>query len=100
MSRPAIRTSPLAGSTSRISILISVDLPQPVGPTTKANSPRSEREGNALDPDMAARVDNGGVAQLDDRRPRPVAVGGRVDAPRPAGRLVSGRRGRAVLRVF
>ena len=41
MSRPAIRTSPLAGSTSRISILISVDLPQPVGPTTKANSPRS-----------------------------------------------------------
>ena len=31
---------PAAGSTSRISILIRVDLPQPVGPTTKANSPR------------------------------------------------------------
>ena len=37
-----------AGSTSRIRILIRVDLPQPVGPTTKANSPALDPERDAL----------------------------------------------------
>jgi hypothetical protein len=40
MSRPAILTEPSVAASSRISILISVDLPQPVGPTRKTNSPR------------------------------------------------------------
>ena len=38
---PAISTWPLAAGTSPMRVLISVDLPQPVGPTTKTNSPRS-----------------------------------------------------------
>jgi len=40
MSRPAIFTEPSVAASSRISILIRVDLPQPVGPTRKTNSPR------------------------------------------------------------
>ena len=53
MSRPAIRTLPSVASSSRISSLISVDLPHPVGPTRKANSPRliaSETRSSAMWP--------------------------------------------------
>ena len=53
MSRPAIRTLPSVASSSRIRILIRVDLPQPVGPTRKANSPRliaSETRSSAMWP--------------------------------------------------
>ena len=37
---PAIETSPSLGSSSFISRRMQVDLPQPVGPTRKTNSPR------------------------------------------------------------
>src|ERR1700760_4256330 len=40
MSPPAMRTLPSVTSSSRIRDLIRVDLPQPVGPTRKTNSPR------------------------------------------------------------
>ena len=68
MSLPAICTVPAAGSISRISILISVDLPQPVGPMMNANSPRRDLEREVLEGDVAARVDDGRVVDADDRR--------------------------------
>ena len=53
MSRPAMLTLPSVGASSRISILIRVDLPHPVGPTRKTNSPRliaSETRSSAMWP--------------------------------------------------
>ena len=82
MSRPAIITLPLAASTSRISILIRVDLPQPVGPTTKANSPRLTGQRDALEADVATGVDDGRLAQLDDRRAKPVRRAASGSPPR------------------
>ena len=41
--RPAIEISPLLGSSSFIIRRMQVDLPQPVGPTRKTNSPRPMR---------------------------------------------------------
>src|SRR5918999_4417679 len=41
--RPAMSISPLVGSSSFISSRMQVDLPQPVGPTRKTNSPRPMR---------------------------------------------------------
>ncbi len=38
---PATRTSPLKGNCSPVASFIRVDLPQPDGPTTAANSPSS-----------------------------------------------------------
>ena len=47
-----------------------VDLPEPVGPTRKTNSPRRDRERRAVEPDAAALVELRDAAELDDRRGR------------------------------
>ena len=68
MSRPAISTSPSVGRSSRISVLIRVVLPQPVGPTRKTNCTAIDAEADVLEGDVAARIDLGHPAHLDDRR--------------------------------
>ena len=45
---------------------MSVDLPEPVEPTRKTNSPRRDREGRVVEADVAAVVALGDAAELDD----------------------------------
>ncbi len=45
---PATRTVPLNGNCRPVASFISVDLPQPDGPTTAANSPRVDVDGEPV----------------------------------------------------
>jgi hypothetical protein len=45
-----------------------VDLPQPVGPTRKTNSPPPDLHGDPLEAHGAAAVDLRDVVELDDRK--------------------------------
>ena len=49
---------------------MNVLLPQPVGPDQEGELAPLDRERDAVEPDVAAGVDDRRVAQLDDRRGR------------------------------
>ena len=82
MSRPAIRTLPAGGVDLADQHLDQGRLAAAGGADDEGELAAVDRERDALEPDVAARVDDGRVAQLDDRRAEAVGpVPGLLTAP-------------------